>query len=132
MEMSDVISNQIYEIRLKAEETVDDFIFQTIQPFCENIVKLKVPKKELEDMLLRAERMKWTPCNKRLPEDGVDVLVWFEYFRYGDYNCMQKSYGISYAFDGSWSGFVNGSTGWRQMKILYWMPLPESPESEEK
>lgn len=70
LEMSDVINDQIYEVRLKVEETVDDFIFQTIQPFCENIVKRKIPKKELEDMLLRAKRMKWTPCNKRLPEES--------------------------------------------------------------
>lgn len=73
--MSDVISNQIYEVRLKVEETVDDFIFQTIQPFCESIVKRRISKKELEDMLLRGERMKWTPCNKRLPDDDRKVLV---------------------------------------------------------
>lgn len=89
-------------------------------------------KREAVEKYKREHGFGWIPCSERMPEDSVAVLVWFEYFRYGSYNCMQKSYGISYAFDELWSGFVNGSTGWRQMKILYWMPLPEPPESEEK
>lgn len=67
----------------------------------------------------------WIPCGERLPEDGVDVLVWFEYFRYGEYNRLFQAKGISYAFDGRWSGFVNGSTGWHQLRIIAWQPLPE-------
>ena len=30
----------------------------------------------------------WIPCNERLPEEGKDVLVWYEYFRFGEYNRM--------------------------------------------
>lgn len=28
----------------------------------------------------------WTKPEDGLPEDGVDVLCWYEYFRYGSYN----------------------------------------------
>lgn len=28
-------------------------------------------------------------------------------------------------FNGKWSGFVNGSSGWTQLKIIAWQPLPE-------
>lgn len=68
----------------------------------------------------------WIPCSERLPEeDGEDVLVWFEYFRYGEYNGLYQRMGISYTFKGDWSGFVNGQSGWSQLKILAWQPLPE-------
>lgn len=67
----------------------------------------------------------WISCEDRLPEDGVDVLVWFEYFRYGEYNRLFQTKGISYTFNGKWSGFVNGSSGWIELRIIAWQPLPE-------
>ena len=35
------IQSTIEEIVLKAQETESDFIFQTIRPYCENIVQKK-------------------------------------------------------------------------------------------
>ena len=67
----------------------------------------------------------WIACEDRLPEDGVDVLVWYEYFRYGEYNRLFQTTGISFTYNGEWSGFVNGSSGWNQLSILAWQPLPE-------
>ena len=67
----------------------------------------------------------WISCEDRLPEDGVDVLVWFEYFRYGEYNRLFQTKGISYTFNGKWSGFVNGSSGWMELRIIAWQPMPE-------
>lgn len=32
--------------------------------------------------------------------------------------------GISYTWNGKWSGFVNGSSGWQQLRIIAWQPLP--------
>ena len=68
----------------------------------------------------------WIPCSERLPEDGVKVLVWFEYFRYGEYNRLFQTIGISYAYNGKWSGFVNDSSGWSELSIFAWQPLPEA------
>ena len=67
----------------------------------------------------------WILCEDRLPEDGVDVLVWFEYFRYGEYNRLFQTKGISYTYNGQWSGFVNGQSGWNQLSIIAWQPMPE-------
>lgn len=67
----------------------------------------------------------WILCKDRLPEEGVKVLVWFEYFRYGEYNRLFQTIGISYTYNGQWSGFVNDSSGWDKLSILAWQPLPE-------
>lgn len=75
--------------------------------------------------------MNWIPCRERLPEDEQEVLVWFEYFRYGEYNRPYQRYGIGSMFNGEWSRFVNGTSGWRDLRIIAWMPLPE-PYKEEK
>lgn len=73
----------------------------------------------------------WIPVSSgKLPEDGVDVLVWFEYFRFGEYNRLFQTTGISYTYNGKWSGFVNGSSGWRELNVIAWQPLPEPYKAE--
>lgn len=67
----------------------------------------------------------WIPCSERLPETEDDVLVWYEYYRYGNYNRLVQTIGISFIFDGKWSGLVNGSSGWSQLRIIAWQPLVE-------
>lgn len=83
--------------------------------------------KKLAIKALQNERPQgeWIPVTKRLPEDMQKVLVWFEYYRYGDYNCMFPTYGFCYMCDGKWSPFINGETGWTDAHIIAWMPLPE-------
>lgn len=104
--------------------------------FCEEKsknIKLKAEPQTFVDIKNSLEKLKnpWIPVTERLPEDGIDVLVWFEYFRYGDYNRLFRKIGISYTYNGEWSGFVNGQSGWRQLKVIAWMPLPEPYEERE-
>lgn len=71
---------------------------------------------------------KWVPVTERLPESGVKVLCWYEYFRFGNYNRMFQTYGIGYYFrDGFWGGEVSNR---HQTKVLAWMPLPTPPKGE--
>ena len=67
----------------------------------------------------------WINAEERLPDEMEQVLVWFEYYRYGDYNCMYQTYGFCYVCDGKWSPFINGETGWQDYNIIAWQPLPE-------
>ncbi len=73
------------------------------------------------------ERTRWIPCSERLPEDRQDVLCWYQYFRYGNYNRLWQTYGIGFQYNGNWGGEV--SIG-RDAKVLFWMPLPEPPKED--
>lgn len=69
----------------------------------------------------------WISVKDRFPEDGEYVLCWYEYFRYGNYNCMYKTYGIGCQYNGTWIGEVSNGV---KCKVLYWQPLPEPPKGE--
>lgn len=69
---------------------------------------------------------KWISVDEALPENGNEVLVWYEYFRFGEYNCMYQTYGLGRYIQeySTWGGDdLNGT----KVKVLYWQPLPEPP-----
>ena len=70
-------------------------------------------------------RPRWIPADEELPPEGIDVLCWYEYFRYGSYNRMYQTVGLGYQFGGDWNREVAQG---RLAKVLAWMPLPELPE----
>lgn len=70
-DFGDAISSITETIRTKFEETETEFIYQTVLPFCSNAVNRVISKKELDEMLVRAERMKWIPCSERMPKGAV-------------------------------------------------------------
>lgn len=77
----------------------------------------------------RAEaKLRWIPVTERLPEEYKDVLCYYEYFRYGDYNCMFRTIDRGYYGDGRWGG--EAGQGYKN-KVLAWMPLPEPPKESE-
>lgn len=80
-----------------------------------------------EEIAVARERQRWIPVTERLPEDGDVVLCWYEYFRFGEYNRMYRTYGIGYYINGMWGGDVSSG---RNTKVLAWMPLPAPPEVE--
>ena len=67
----------------------------------------------------------WISCEERLPDDYTDVLVWFEYYRYGDYNRLYQMHGIGSYMSEYDSWMINHETGWRKLRVFAWMPLPE-------
>ena len=70
----------------------------------------------------------WIPVEERLPEEWEKVIVWYEYFRYGEYNRMYETYGIGWQYDGHWSGDVSGT----KARCIAWRPLPEPYRSEQR
>lgn len=75
---------------------------------------------------------KWIPCSEQMPESGEDVIVWFEYFRYGEYECLYQTYGIGNYNKNYDDWMVNHETGWDQLRVIAWMPLPEPYEEKER
>lgn len=69
----------------------------------------------------------WIPCSERLPEEGIEVLVWYRYWRYGEYNNWYYTYGIGYQFDNYWS-VIDGGT---KTTVYAWQELPEPYEPQE-
>lgn len=66
---------------------------------------------------------RWIPVSEKKPKDFDTVLCWYEYYRYGEYNRMYKTYGIGFydsVYD-MWGGDIRG----HKAKVLAWMPLPK-------
>jgi len=78
-------------------------------------------KDDFLDLCKEAVTDGWMKCEDRLPEEGKQVLVYYEYFRYGDYNRMWPAYGVGYQYDGKWCGDVTG----HKLKVIAWQPFPD-------
>ena len=82
----------------------------------------------LKELKQLREQTGWIPCNERLPEEDTNVLCWYEYFRYGNYNKMYQTYGVGTYFDRfGWAGDITGE----KARVIAWMPLPEPYEPQE-
>ena len=73
------------------------------------------------------DKPRWIPVTEALPEEYKDVLCYYEYFRFGEYNCMFRTIDRGYYGNGRWGG--EAGQGIRN-KVLAWMPLPEPPKEE--
>ncbi len=69
----------------------------------------------------------WTKVEDGLPDEFEDVICYYEYYRYGDYNCMYRTYGIGYMskLDGKvfWDGDVYGS----KSRVIAWKKFNRYP-----
>ena len=50
---NDLVSSIVEKISEKVTETHEEFIFETIKPYCENVVNMKISKRDLEQALLK-------------------------------------------------------------------------------
>lgn len=66
------MDSMMHEITTKAQETTEEFIFTTIQPFCEGVVQRKISKQELITALLLYEKARQIICPKG-DNDGEEV-----------------------------------------------------------
>ena len=78
---------------------------------------------QIVESIRHGKEDRWIPVDEKLPEDFEQVLCWYEYFRYGDYNCMFQTYGVGFydAINFMCGGDVTG----HKAKVLAWKPLPK-------
>lgn len=74
-----------------------------------------------------SEATVWHDAQNDPPKENGEYLCYYEYFRYGNYNCMYRTMDRGYFFNGHWSGEPTNGTN---TKVLKWteLPLPEPPE----
>jgi hypothetical protein len=58
-----------------------------------------------------------------LPETDDDVLCWYEYYRFGEYNGMYQTYEIGHYYRSMdfWGGEVSNGM---KCRVIAWQPLP--------
>lgn len=123
---SDNITKIVVDYATRLQETEEEFIYQSISPFCCNVLQRKISKKELEEMLVRAERMKWIPCSERLPEESGFYMasVYCEVTK--ESHCRS----VWFTFDDD----PYAEMEWRELpsyeKVVAWMTLPEPYKGE--
>ena len=93
----------------------------------EKLQEDSVPIDDMEMILSEVAKPRWIPVTERLPEDMVDVLCYYEYFRYGNYNRMFRTIDRGHVFEGRWFGKAGEG---HKNKVFAWMPLPEPPKEE--
>lgn len=87
--------------------------------------------KEVLKIVVNEEGQPWVSVKHELPKNNEEVLVWFEYFRYGEYNRLFQTWGIGEYFEKYNSWMINHETGWSDLRVIAWLPIPEPPESED-
>lgn len=112
----------------KVRETEEEFIFQTITPFCFNILLKIISKKELKDTLLRGQRLKWIPCSERLPEKYMKVLATWKDTWYQ--NAAESIDTLFLDEDGKWHGRFGNLERNGSVEVIAWKPLPEPYRGE--
>lgn len=115
------LDNMVIETFVKrVAETEEDFIIETILPYCEYILEEKINKKELKEILINGQkaRMRWISVDYRLPDIEKNVLFVVKshgHIIIGE-GCRQwENSWIMYR----WTSTYNGD------EVLAWMPMPE-------
>ncbi len=104
------------------EENIRAILECNFAGFKDDIIDIAVKK------ICELEPSEWIPVSKEPPKEGEDVLVWYEYFRYGDYNCMWQTYGIGWQYDGRFSVDNGGA----KQRVIAWCELPKPYEESEE
>ena len=79
------------------------------------------------DELKESKTTVWHDAQNDPPKENGEYLCYYEYFRYGNYNCMYRTMDRGYFFNGQWSGEPTHGTS---AKVLAWTELPAPPTKE--
>ena len=87
----------------------------------ESAVKIIRDALEKLDAIEESKTTVWHDAQNDPPKENGEYLCYYEYFRYGNYNCMYRTIDRGYFFNGQWSGEPTHGTS---AKVLAWTELP--------
>lgn len=93
----------------------------------QNAVKVIRDALEKLDAIEASEVTVWHDAQTDPPTENGEYLCFYEYFRYGGYNCMYRTMDRGYFFNGHWSCEPTHGTS---AKVLAWTELPAPPTKE--
>lgn len=93
----------------------------------QNAVKVIRDALEKLDAIEESKTTVWHDAQNDPPKENGEYLCYYEYFRYGNYNCMYRTMDRGQFFNGQWGGEPTHGNG---AKVLAWTELqfPEPPE----
>lgn len=87
----------------------------------QNAVKVIHDALEKLDAIEESKATVWHDAQNDPPKENGEYLCYYEYFRYGNYNCMYRTMDRGQFFNGYWSGEPTNGTN---TKVLAWTELP--------
>lgn len=87
----------------------------------ESAVKVIRDAVEKLDAIEESKATVWHDAQNDPPKENGEYLCYYEYFRYGNYNCMYRTMDRGQFFNGHWGGEPTNGTG---AKVLTWTELP--------
>lgn len=69
----------------------------------------------------------WTKVEDGLPDESEEVICYYEYYRYGDYNCMWRSYGLGYIEKIDGKAYWFGDIGGNKLRVIAWKRFNRYP-----
>lgn len=71
--------DEMNKIIVEATEKIDAFYFKTLQPFCEDVLEMKIKKDDLKDALLL-----WKKEKEKPKQEPKTVLYWGDGYADGE------------------------------------------------
>lgn len=130
MEMEFDTTTMVKKIAMQAQETEEEFIFKIIQPYCENILAMKINKKELEQILLKGMQTKWIPISEGPPEDYSPC--WCTIRNHHTYDNCIEVYDHTVIYDPTFKAWYDNDCSKLDFEVIAWMPIPEPYKPEIK
>lgn len=69
----------------------------------------------------------WTKVEDGVPDELEEVICYYEYYRYGDYNCMWRGYGLGYITRLGGKVFWNGDIRGHKSRVIAWKKFNRYP-----
>ena len=93
----------------------------------QNAVKVIRDALEKLDVIEASKAAVWHNAQTDPPKENGEYLCFYEYFRYGGYNCMYRTMDRGQFFNGHWGGEPTHGT---KANVLGWTNLPAPPKEE--